>query len=159
MRIESFSEDYQEQVIELILGIQTGEFGIPITAEKQPDLKDISGYYQTGAGNFWVAVDAGRVVGTVSLLDIGGRQASLRKMFVHKKYRGRKAKTAEKLLAGLMNWAEAKGIKEIFLGTTPMFLAAHRFYEKNGFAQIPKSDLPQAFPVMEVDTKFYRYTL
>lgn len=159
MKIEPFSEVYEEQVVELILGIQTGEFGIPITVEKQPDLTDIRGYYQTGKGNFWVAVEAGRVVGTVSLLDIGGRQASLRKMFVHGEYRGPKAQVAKKLLSGLMNWAEAKDIKDIFLGTTPMFLAAHRFYEKNGFVEITKPDLPEAFPVMEVDTKFYRYSL
>jgi hypothetical protein len=39
--------------------------------------------------------------------------------------------------------------------TTAKFVAAHRFYEKSGFAAIPKTDLPAAFPVMSVDTKFY----
>jgi hypothetical protein len=43
----------------------------------------------------------------------------------------------------------------VFLGTTPFFRAAHRFYEKHGFSQIPKQRLPSSFPIMEVDTKFY----
>jgi hypothetical protein len=48
-----------------------------------------------------------------------------------------------------------RSIRDIFLGTTPHFLAAHRFYEKNGFCEIAKSALPASFPVMEIDTKFY----
>jgi hypothetical protein len=37
--------------------------------------------------------------------------------------------------------------------------AARRFYEKNGFAEVDVSQLPAAFPVMKVDTKFYRLAL
>ncbi|MGO7422080.1 GNAT family N-acetyltransferase, partial [Rhizobium ruizarguesonis] len=44
-----------------------------------------------------------------------------------------------------------------FLGTTDKFVAAHRFYEKNGFTEIAKSALPRTFPLMAVDSKFYRY--
>jgi hypothetical protein len=43
-----------------------------------------------------------------------------------------------------------------FLGTTPRFLAAHRFYEKNGFSEVEPGDLPSTFPIMAVDKKFYR---
>jgi predicted N-acetyltransferase YhbS len=45
------------------------------------------------------------------------------------------------------------------LGTTAKFLAAHRFYEKNGFREIAQTELPASFPVMTVDTKFYRRAL
>jgi hypothetical protein len=38
-------------------------------------------------------------------------------------------------------------------------VAAHRFYERNGFVQIPAADLPEAFPLMGVDTRFYRRNL
>ena len=48
-----------------------------------------------------------------------------------------------------------QGITEVFLGTTDKFLAAHRFYEKKGFRELPKADLPSTFPVMAVDSKFY----
>jgi N-acetylglutamate synthase-like GNAT family acetyltransferase len=50
-------------------------------------------------------------------------------------------------------------ISEIFLGTTEKFIRAQRFYEKNDFAEIQKQQLPKEFPVMEVDVKFYRYSL
>jgi predicted N-acetyltransferase YhbS len=46
-------------------------------------------------------------------------------------------------------------VREVFLGTTARFLAAHRFYEKNGFREIARQALPHSFPVMSVDTKFY----
>ena len=59
-----------------------------------------------------------------------------------------------RLLKKLLDWATTKRLREIYLGTTPQFLVAHRFYEKNGFAEIPKEDLPETFPIMEVDTKF-----
>jgi GNAT superfamily N-acetyltransferase len=61
------------------------------------------------------------------------------------------------LLEALRDWARARGVREIFLGTTALFLAAHRFYEKNGFELVERADLPEAFPVMAVDTRFYAY--
>ena len=58
-----------------------------------------------------------------------------------------------------MPGALSNGIAEIYLGTTEKFLAAHRFYEKNGFAEVRRDELPSAFPVMAVDSKFYRRVL
>ncbi|WP_208248653.1 GNAT family N-acetyltransferase [Rhizobium sp. T1473] len=98
----------------------------------------------------------GQVVGTLGLKDIGNNQTALRKMFVAADVRGREHNVAARLLAELVGHAENQGIKEIFLGTTDKFLAAHRFYEKNGFTEVPKGDLPRSFPLMAVDTKFYR---
>ena len=56
----------------------------------------------------------------------------------------------------MLAWADGKGVREIFLGTTPFFHAAHRFYQKHGFTQIPEFQLPASFPIMEVDTRFYK---
>lgn len=157
--VKQYSAELKRQVIELILSIQQGEFQIPITAEDQPDLADIPAFYQSSLGNFWVASCDGQVVGTIALLDIGDHQAALRKMFVKPAYRGSGYSTARLLLAALLDWAQRHGIGEIYLGTTEKFLAAHRFYEKHGFVQIPKDGLPKAFPVMKVDTKFYKYVV
>ena len=157
IEIRPFYPVYEKQVIDLIVAIQRKEFNIPITADDQPDLKNIPEYYQKGNGNFWVALHNDKVVGTVSLLDIGGNLAALRKMFVNRDYRGREIGTAQKLLEISLNWAITHGIRKIYLGTTPQFLAAHRFYEKNGFKEVSKRDLPETFPIMKVDTKFYKY--
>jgi N-acetylglutamate synthase-like GNAT family acetyltransferase len=159
IRIIPFSTEYTQSVVDLIVGIQQGEFHLPITANDQPDLSDIPNYYQKGNGNFWLALHQGNVVGTISLLDIGNQQAALRKMFVDSSYRGGTSGAAGKLLDTLMAWARNNGIREIYLGTTPFFLAAHRFYEKNGFTEVTVDDLPASFPVMSVDKKFYQYTV
>jgi N-acetylglutamate synthase-like GNAT family acetyltransferase len=155
--IKPYAEIYQEQVIQLILTIQTEEFGIPISIKNQPDLEKIRQFYQIGCGNFWVALDGDRVVGTIALLDIGQQQTALRKMFVEQSYRGKEKGVAKALLDELIAWCKNKKVTDIYLGTTSAFLAAHRFYEKNGFQEIPKASLPQSFPVMQVDSKFYRY--
>jgi len=159
IEIGFYTPAYQDQVIELILTIQQKEFNIPITAQDQPDLGDIPGFYQQGTGNFWVAIKDDRVVGTLSLKDIGNGQAALRKMFVHSDFRGPAFGAARRLWGAALEWGREKNISEIFLGTTEKFLAAHRFYEKNGFVPIEKERLPGQFPLMAVDTKFYTYSI
>lgn len=156
MKIVPFQPAFGDDVVNLIVSIQRDEFGIDITAAQQPDLRDIPGYYQVGSGNFWIAVADGRVAGTIALLDIGNRQGALRKMFVKREFRGPGPGTAIRLLQTLLEWAGRHAVRELFLGTTAQFLAAHRFYEKHGFSEIDRSALPAAFPVMRVDTKFFR---
>ncbi|WP_051314889.1 GNAT family N-acetyltransferase [Alteribacter aurantiacus] len=157
--VRVYDSRYQKQVEDLILSIQQQEYAIPITIEDQPDLHSIPSFYQTGNGNFWIALDGEQVVGTISLLDIGDSHLALRKMFVAKPYRGSTFRTAHELLSTAINWANQREVSAIYLGTTPAFKAAHRFYEKNGFTSIPPDALPSRFPVLEVDKKFYHYVL
>lgn len=154
-----FTPDRKAAVIELVIAIQRDEFGLKLTAEEQPDLMDIPGFCQRGRGNFWVALDGDRVVGTIALVDIGGGRAALRKMFVHPGYRGREAGTAALLLETLLAWARDRGLSEVLLGTTAAYHAAHRFYEKNGFLEISPGELPPEFPRFRLDTRFYRMAL
>jgi len=157
--ITPFTEEFKDNVIKLILPIQREEFGINITQEDQPDLMNIPNFYQQGKGNFWLARDNNQVVGTVSLKDIGNDNVALRKMFVHSDYRGKEKGVSQKLMDTAVRWAQEQKVLHIYLGTTPEFLAAHRFYEKNGFAEIGREELPEGFPVMDVDKKFYRLAL
>ncbi len=150
-----FSPEHTEGVFSLILSIQQEEFGLPITRADQPDLAAIPDFYQRGAGNFWVALHGGTVVGTIALLDIGNREAALRKMFVAPSYRGSECGVAKRLLDTLLEWSRSRALQQVYLGTTAKFLAAHRFYEKHGFRQIDPVALPASFPVMKVDTRFY----
>lgn len=159
IEIVPYSEHHLAGVVDVILPIQQSEFDIPITLDAQPDLLDISGFYQKERGNFWVAMNDNEVVGTISLLDIGNGQGALRKMFVKKQFRGSTNGVARRLLKVLLEWCRRHNMKEIYLGTTPKFLAAHRFYENNGFSEIEKKALPLSFPVMTVDTKFYKYSI
>lgn len=159
LQIVPFGRQHQRQIGELIISIQRDEFAIPITLEEQPDLFEVDNFYRHGRGDFWVAVSGDTVVGTIALKDIGANQGALRKMFVHRDYRGAEKGVAVGLLNHLLHEAKQRGFKHIFLGTTDAFRAAHRFYEKNGFAEISERDLPAMFPRMKQDTKFYRITL
>jgi len=153
--VEPYSGQPPDLVVGLILPIQRDEFGIKITREDQPDLEKIADFYQKGLGNFWVALDGSVLVGTLAFKDIGNRSVALRKMFVRKDRRGKEHGVARRLLEAALVFARTKNILDIYLGTTAQYLAAHRFYEKNGFAEIAKADLPEAFPIMSVDSKFY----
>ena len=157
MEIRLYTDSYKEQVIQLILKIQMEEFGVTISIKDQPDLQQICSFYQKGCGNFWVAIEGEKVVGTIALVDLGNQQTALRKMFVAQEYRGKEKGIAKALLQELIGWCKCKNICEIYLGTTAVFFAAHRFYEKNGFEEISKALLPATFPIMKVDSKFYVY--
>jgi N-acetylglutamate synthase-like GNAT family acetyltransferase len=153
--IEPFAGQYNAQIIQLISNIQQNEFNLPITPQDQPDLSQIPQFYQQAAGNFWLARLDNQVVGCVALVDIGNGQAALRKMFVQQEFRGSEYKIADRLLKKLLAWSEEQSLKEIYLGTTTAFTAAHRFYEKNGFSPVAREDLPKTFPIMGVDSIFY----
>ncbi|BAQ47912.1 GNAT family acetyltransferase [Methylobacterium aquaticum] len=159
LRIRNFSPEDMRAVIGIILPIQRDEFGFAITEDDQPDLHDIPGFYQVGRGAFLVAEINGRLVGTLGLKDIGARQGALRKMFVESEFRGREHGVAQALLHRLIDDARVQGLREIFLGTTEQFRAAHRFYDKNGFHAVAADTLPSAFPRMAIDTRFYRLAL
>lgn len=147
---------YTEQLINLILDIQVKEFGVKITRHEQPDLEIIPNYYQIDKGGFWIAVnDDDEVIGSIGLIDIGNSQAALRKMFVKYPYRGKVLSIAQRLLDCLIEHCNNQRIRHVFLGTISLYRAAHRFYEKNNFVEVDKSQLPPNFPVMTVDTKFY----
>jgi GNAT superfamily N-acetyltransferase len=159
IEVMPFSPNHQTGVIDVILSIQRDEFGVPITVEDQADLLDIPGFYQQGSGNFWIALADGEVVGTIALRDIGNHQGALRKMFVKPAYRGKEQGVARRLLEELIVSATSQGVRDLFLGTIDQFVAAHRFYERNGFVQVPASALPKTFPLMGVDTRFYHRKL
>jgi GNAT superfamily N-acetyltransferase len=80
-------------------------------------------------------------------------------MFVKQPYRGAPHGVARRLLDRLLDHAARRRIDEIFLGTTEKFRAAHRFYEKSGFTLVEEHELPDRFPRMNVDTRFYRLRL
>ncbi|WP_167630555.1 GNAT family N-acetyltransferase [Listeria valentina] len=156
MQIKSYEEKYRDQLIKLVLGVQQDEFGVAITLEDQPDLRDISNYYMDELGHFWVAVQDDKVVGTIGVLFLENGNAAIRKLFTDAEYRGKEYQTGQKLLDALEAFCAEKGKKTIYLGTTDKFKAAHRFYEKNAYEEINKMDLPADFHVLAVDSKFYQ---
>jgi GNAT superfamily N-acetyltransferase len=150
--IAPFTPGLEDRVLSLILPIQREEFGVAITAEDQPDLRRIPEVYQSGRGGFWVGRDGDEVVGTLGLIDFGNGGA-IRKMFLRADQRG--SGLAQALLDTLVAHARAKGLPRLALGTLAQMHAAHRFYERNGFQAIGTEGLPEGFPRMAVDNRFY----
>lgn len=159
VNVHPFTPAFADQIYDFILHIQQQEFGLPVTRAQQPDLADIPGIYQQGNSNFWIAEHDGRLIGTIALNDLGEGKAALRKMFVHADYRGRGHGIALRLLEALKNWAREHGIQNIYLGTAESLHAAHRFYEKNGFAEVERGFIPDGPYILPVDKKFYHLQL
>jgi putative acetyltransferase len=155
MQIQPYSEKYKADIASLILKIQNNEFNVPVTLNDQPDLLDIQNFYFKNNGGFWLAIENEKLIGTIALIDIGG-QVALRKMFVHADYRGKEKAIGQALLNYLIDWCRQKCITEIYLGTVEQLHAAKRFYVKNGFEKIEKNRLPENFPLMQVDTEFFK---
>ena len=158
--IRSFTPDMTDAVGQLIIKIQRDEFELPLTLDDQPDLDDIPGVYQKNNGNFWVAhTRDGKVIGTLALVDLGNGHGALMKMFVASMFRGSRIGIGNRLLETLVTHARNNGFSDVCLDTTSVMPRAHAFYEKNDFQEIDIDDLPEGFPVMKVDTKFYRLDL
>ncbi len=160
VEIATYEPNDHTSMAAMVVEIQNREFGVPITYEQQPDLIDPAAFFRKGAGEFWVARAAGGdVVGTIGLVEFAPGEGALRKMFVRADHRGASHGVAQHLLDRLLAHARASGLCAIWLGTTAMFKAAHRFYEKNGFDLVSEAGLPATFPRMKPDTRFYRIAL
>lgn len=107
-------------------------------------------------GKTWVAVSAGKVVGTVSVIGPGSvigpvsvvstvsvvpRRDSLhiRSMAILPEARGHRL--GERLLSEIEHYAHAHGFRKLTLSTTPFLDRAVRLYEKFGFAPCGSDDL------------------
>jgi len=156
IEITPFRTEFQNQLVELILNIQQGEFNVPITAKDQPDLFVIDEFYGKDGGQFWLAVSGEQVVGSIALIRIGNNAGVIRKMFVQKEFRGKAFGIAQRLFDTLLAYSVQNRIDDLYLGTIGRLHAALRFYERNGFKVIQKDSLPRDFPVMQVDNIFFK---
>lgn len=135
--ITEYKDSYKDQVIQLVGGCLVDqevikETDLPIDDK---DLHNIPEEYK-GKSRFWVAIDTGKVVGTVGIKDRGEHIAKLRRMFVQKEYRG--TGLGQKLLDTALTFAKKAGYTKIKLNTHANMKRAHRFYEKNTFIRVGK---------------------
>ncbi|KAF2338478.1 GNAT family N-acetyltransferase [Flavobacterium tistrianum] len=159
MQIKPIQNEYENEIVDLILNIQQKEFNVPITLEDQPDLLNIQNFYFKSGGTFLGAFIDGKLVGTIALVKFSPEAAAIRKMFVKKEFRGKEFQIAQQLLEQLIEYSKENGIKDLYLGTVTLLQAALRFYEKNSFVTIPKDALPVDFPLMKPDNVFCHLNL
>jgi DNA-binding MarR family transcriptional regulator len=161
IKIRLFEEKYQQQVEDMVLSIQNGEFNLGLTAQRQPDLHDLKAFYNDKGNWLWVALNSkDEVVGTIGLERLNDKQSVLRKMFITKEYRGKALGLAQKLLEILLQEAKHQEFKEILLDTPLVTHAAHRFYERNGFGLISNDLVPDNYILPKgIVLKIYRLML
>jgi len=61
MKIILYQDKYKQEIIDLILHIQNDETKINLSIEEQPDLLNVSLYYEKSGGAFWIAVEKDEV--------------------------------------------------------------------------------------------------
>jgi len=147
-KIVEFKPEYQSGVIDVIgknlavLKVVPTD-SLPIDDE---DLFHIPKVY-SGRGRFWVALQDGKVIGTVAIRDMGGATAKLNRMFVTMDLHGKGI--GQKLFDHAKNFAKKQGFAELILNTHFNMERAHHFYEKNGFIKTGSGE----------DKYFYRLEL
>lgn len=109
--------------------------------------------------NYWVAFNDNELIGTISIFRMKNESSVLKNMFVKKEFRGKVFNVSQKLLLTTFKWCKSENIKSIYLGTMEQFVAAQKFYQKNGFQRIEKEELPESFVANPIDTVFYRINL
>lgn len=153
MKIITYQDRYKQQIIDLILHIQNDEARINLPLEEQPDLLDIPNCYQKSGGEFWLAVEGDTVIGTLALMNKGNGNAIIKKGFVKKEFR--KQGILTKLYEILLDFAKAKGIKQIMFDTPSVATNCHRFFEREGYVRIEKSQQPFEYEYPDRDSYLY----
>jgi GNAT superfamily N-acetyltransferase len=151
MEIITYQDKYKEAVRALIIEIKEKEFGHR-SKSGMPDLSNIKKVYQkTGRGNFWIASEKGKPVGTVGLYEVSPNVGYFVRFYVDKNYR-RKG-IGSKLFFTLTEFAKKNNYRKLFLTTSSDQEAANKFYIKMGFTRVYSA--PKGLPHTPTDDTFY----
>jgi ribosomal protein S18 acetylase RimI-like enzyme len=143
------------RIAELTVGVYVD--GGLATPDYAPELADVAG--RAGRSELLVVRDdVGHVVGSVALVlagDFGNvvesdDEAAFRMLVVDPGVQGRGI--GELLVRTCLDRARAAGKRRMVLSTDPLMTAAHRLYERLGFARLPERDWS---PVPGVDLMVY----
>lgn len=66
---------------------------------------------------------------------------------------------AQEFFQQLIKTANALNLKQLYLDTPAIAVAAHKFYERNGFAKVSRNDIPASYSFPDRDSKIYRLSL
>ena len=146
----------RDAIIDLILGIQNGEFNLNLTLTEQADLLDIAAHYFADGGGFWVATtQGGEIVGSIGLMKKSGRCAVLKKFFLKPEFRGKASGYAAALFNAVVAFAKGQGIAQIILDTPSVAVRSHRFYRSVGFQLIDPAQLPISYAYPDRDSLLF----
>jgi GNAT superfamily N-acetyltransferase len=101
-------------------------------------------YFEAGSG-FWLACEADKTIGCVALRRLmeTPERAEVKRLYVQPAYRGQGIAGA--LYGALEDFAREYGYAWLYLDSTDEMVAAHRFYESQGYLRCARyNDNPQA---------------
>lgn len=153
--ISQFEDRYTQDVIDLVLHFQNDGTRPVVTVSDQPDLLNITCEYINKGGNFWIAKDDTKLIGSIGIMPYDNEIAVLKKFFVYEDYQGEPYHLGQQLYAHLLSFAKEKNFKTILLDTPYNTTRAHRFYEKAGFKKITEDMLPIKFSHPYKDCDFF----
>jgi GNAT superfamily N-acetyltransferase len=101
-----------------------------VDPEFDSDLDDPGAAYAA----LWIADDAGSVVGSAALRDLGDGAVELKRMYLRPEARGRGL--GKQLLGVALDWARSHEKRAVRLDTSERMVAAQRLYEAHGFRRV-----------------------
>ena len=154
IEIGTYSTCDKESVIALVLHCQNDGTRPLVGVEDQSDLLHIEEEYIYDGGNFWVAKESGKVVGTIGLMNAGNGVVILKKFFVYEPYRSFPHNLGRQLYAIFLDFAQKHNFREIILDTPRNTDRVYRFYEKAGFRKISQEKFPIIYDYLYRDSDF-----
>lgn len=137
MEIIEFDNKYREQTINLLVDVAVIEYGF--SAWKDELLAFKNEFFKDNGGNCWIALEDGRVVGTISLRKMTDSRAEVKNLYILKEKRGTST-VGQDLLNTLFDFAKQTGYSKLQLDARKEFERSIRFYERNGFYLIESTD-------------------
>lgn len=136
------TNDDRGSVTDLVFQV-LGEYGLkPEPETTDADLRDIEGAYQARGGMFDVLEDAGgTIIGSVGLYPLDGSTCELRKMYLHRSFRGRGL--GKRLLEHALKRATELGFSRVTLETASVLREAVALYTRYGFRKFQPDHLAE----------------
>lgn len=153
--ISQFEDRYTQDVINLVLHFQNDGTRPIVSVDDQPDLLNIMGEYIDKGGNFWIAKDNEKLIGSIGIMPYSSEIAVLKKFFVYENYQGNPYHVGQRLYHELHNFTKKRSFKTILLDTPHNTERAHAFYEKAGFQKVTEENLPIQFSHPYQDCDFF----
>lgn len=142
-----------QNISNLLTKIWKNEYLYNVTKQDFLDLKLIEDNYHKKGGNFLVACFEDKIIGTIACSHLNAKNYALRRVFIYAFFRchGIGQSLMDMLLANFNSGTA------LYLSTKEEFaIAAKKFYLKNGFQEIGKEELPEAFPLYDSDNLFMK---
>ncbi len=131
LEIRKFQKQDEPEVKRLIDSIMHSEFADALGAFPADDLENISDYYSKAGEAFYVALDKGKIIGSIGVKKEDDRTALIRRIFVFPQYRGKHL--GRNLLDKALNFCKEVGYQEVIFKTTSQMKDAIKLFEDNGF--------------------------